>query len=514
LGWRSWPLPRGGCDWRADKSTALAPLLTMLPDTLRHEDRSHILHRITDGDCCAIVGVSNTGKSTLLRTLAHPRLRQEHTGAQALRGDHRLPDPTATASEAVLPVPAPGAGRRPQARERADHGLHVYVDFNLMLEATEQGFYELILRCLMEQMAALDQERELVDRLRSAYQTLVVPPSAFQISLSFSEGLTMVCQSLPNNLVLLFDEFDEPFEQIDGRAFLNLRALKDKYRERLSFVTATDRRLSSIRRGRDVDEFVELFEPFTRYLGNLSHDDANQVIAWVADQEGYTFDDEDRAFLYHHADGHLGLLLAVCRALGEVTGEPVRDAGQDWLIHRQVREQLDRDLNIQAECRKLWDDLTEAQQDALVAVVGMEEDIDRQAMDSLRNKGLIRQDEDLLFSPVLEGFVRRQRLTRHRRYEGVRLDVESGSVWVDGRQTSTLTDLEYRLLLLLYGRLNKICDKYQIVEAVWGEDYIDQVDDARIDKLLSRLRAKIEPDTRNPRYLITVRGRGYKLTNP
>jgi hypothetical protein len=340
----------------------------------------------------------------------------------------------------------------------------------------------------------------------------VAPPTAFQISLSFSEGLTAVCRDTPKNLVLLFDEFDEPFEQIDGRAFLNLRALKDKYRQRLSYVTATNRRLSNIRRGRDVDEFIELFGPFTRFLGPLEPSDTDQIIGWVAAQEGYTFDDEDRAFLCHHADGHLGLLLSVSRALGEVTGKPVRDAGQDWLIHRQVREQLDRDPNVQGECRKLWDDLTETQQEALMAVVGAEDDIDEHAVDALRSKGLVRLGEDLLFCPVFEGFVRRQRLTRRRRHEGVRVDVESGIVWVNGRQTPTLTDLEYRLLLLLYGRLNKICDKYQIVEAVWGEDYIDQVDDARIDKLLSRLRAKIEPDPRNPRYIITVRGRGYRLT--
>jgi two-component system response regulator RegX3 len=49
---------------------------------------------------------------------------------------------------------------------------------------------------------------------------------------------------------------------------------------------------------------------------------------------------------------------------------------------------------------------------------------------------------------------------------------------------------------------------------VWGEEYIDQVDDARIDKLLSRLRAKVEPDPHNPRYIITVRGRGYRLVKP
>jgi hypothetical protein len=422
--------------------------------------------------------VSNTGKSYLLRALARANVRR------ALLG------------------------------EPVDGDIFVYVDFNLMLEATEQGFYELILRCLMEELTVQDAEAQYMGRLQRAYKTLVEPPSAFQISLSFSEGLTAVCRGTSHNLVLLFDEFDEPFEQIEGRVFLNLRALKDKYRQRLSYVTATNRRLSNIRRGRDVDEFVELFEPFTQFLGPLDRSDVDEVIAWVAAQEGYTFDDEDRGFLSHHADGHLGLLLAVCRALGEVTGEPVRDAGQDWLIHRQVREQLEQELNVQGECRKLWDDLTEAQQDTLMAVVGTEEDVDERVIDSLRKKGLLREDRELLFSPVFEGFVRRQRLTRRRRREGVRVDVESGTVWVDNRQTSTLTDLEYRLLLLLYGRLNKICDKYQIVEAVWGEEYIDQVDDARIDKLLSRLRAKVEPEPRNPRYILTVRGRGYKLVTP
>jgi hypothetical protein len=436
------------------------------------------MQRVVDGDCCAIVGVSNTGKSYLLRILADRQVRR------------RILD------------------------QATDDHVFVYVDFNLMLEASEQGFYELILRCLTEELAQIEPGAEFLEQLSGAYDTLVAPPSTFQISLSFSEGITAVCRHTQRRLVLLFDEFDEPFEQIDGRVFLNLRALKDKYRSRLSYVTATNRRLSNTRRGRDVDEFVELFEPFTRFLAPLSREDADEVITWVAQQEGYTFGAEDHAFLYHHADGHLGLLLSISRALGDVTGEPVRDPGQDWLIHRQVREQLDRDLNVQAECRKLWADITEAQQDALMAFVGAEENIDDRAIRSLKKKGLIDPEEGILFSPVFESFVRRQRLTRRRRLEGVRVDVESGNVWVDGQETETLTELEYRLLLLLYGRLDQLVDKYEIVEAVWGEEYIDQVDDARIDKLLSRLRAKIEPDSRNPRYIITVRGRGYKLVNP
>lgn len=462
---------------------------------LRREDALYLLDRISDAGCCALVGVSNSGKSTLMRAIASRDVRRRLNGDQV--GD----------------------------------AVFVYIDFNLMLEATEQGFYELVLRSLLDELRRLDHrnpsQNQIVERLADAYKSLVAPSSHFQIPLSFSEGLTTACAGLPGGLVLLFDEFDQPFEQIDERALLNLRAIQDKCYPALCFVTATDQRLSRIRRGRDVDEFVELFEPFTRFLGPLSEADLDQVIGSVARQEGYTFADDDRAFIHHHADGHLGLALAVCRALGEVTGEPERDAAQNWFIHRQVRDRLDSDLNVQAECRKLWADLTAAEQDTLMALVGSKRDdelVEQVVVESLREKGVTHRrasdasqgspPEEMLLSPVFEAFVRRQRLSQRRRDQGVRVDVESGSVWVDGREVSQLTELEYRLLLLLYGRLNQICDKYQMVEAVWGEDYIDEVDDARIDKLLSRLRAKIEADPSNPRYLTTVRGRGYKLASP
>ena len=70
-------------------------------------------------------------------------------------------------------------------------------------------------------------------------------------------------------------------------------------------------------------------------------------------------------------------------------------------------------------------------------------------------------------------------------------------------------------MLLLNENADKIVDKYQIVTAVWGEAYLDSVDDARIEKLISRLRQKVEPDTSTPRFITTVRGRGYRLlTDP
>ena len=48
-----------------------------------------------------------------------------------------------------------------------------------------------------------------------------------------------------------------------------------------------------------------------------------------------------------------------------------------------------------------------------------------------------------------------------------------------------------------------------LLERVWGYDYFG--DGRLVDVHVRRLRTKIEPDAANPRYVVTVRGMGYKL---
>jgi DNA-binding response OmpR family regulator len=144
------------------------------------------------------------------------------------------------------------------------------------------------------------------------------------------------------------------------------------------------------------------------------------------------------------------------------------------------------------------------------------ERVNADVLEELKVKGLLaREEEDPATRPVVgevwRSFIKRQALTHAGGERGIRVDVDAGEVFTDGRRVEQLTELEYKLVLLLYGRLNKVVDKYAIVTQVWGESYLDQVDDARIEKLVSRLRAKLEPNTLEPKYLITLRGRGYKL---
>ncbi|GAB4080631.1 response regulator transcription factor [Modestobacter muralis] len=90
----------------------------------------------------------------------------------------------------------------------------------------------------------------------------------------------------------------------------------------------------------------------------------------------------------------------------------------------------------------------------------------------------------------------------------VRLDVDRHVVAVDGAPVS-LPLKEFDLLELLLRNAGRVLTRGQLIDRVWGADYVG--DTKTLDVHVKRLRAKLEPDPANPRYLVTVRGLGYKF---
>ena len=90
----------------------------------------------------------------------------------------------------------------------------------------------------------------------------------------------------------------------------------------------------------------------------------------------------------------------------------------------------------------------------------------------------------------------------------VRMDVDRHVVSVHGEQAS-LPLKEFDLLEYLIRNAGRVLTRGQLIDRVWGSDYVG--DTKTLDVHVKRLRAKIEPDPAAPRYLITVRGLGYKL---
>jgi two-component system response regulator RegX3 len=90
----------------------------------------------------------------------------------------------------------------------------------------------------------------------------------------------------------------------------------------------------------------------------------------------------------------------------------------------------------------------------------------------------------------------------------VRMDVERHVVTVSGHE-APLPLKEFELLEVLLRNAGRVLTRMQLIDRVWGADYVG--DTKTLDVHIKRLRTKIEPVPSMPRFIITVRGLGYKF---
>jgi two-component system, OmpR family, response regulator RegX3 len=90
----------------------------------------------------------------------------------------------------------------------------------------------------------------------------------------------------------------------------------------------------------------------------------------------------------------------------------------------------------------------------------------------------------------------------------VRMDVDRHVVTVSGEHVS-LPLKEFELLELLLRNTGRVLTRHQLIDRVWGSDYVG--DTKTLDVHVKRLRSKVETDPGAPRHLVTVRGLGYKF---
>jgi two-component system response regulator RegX3 len=94
----------------------------------------------------------------------------------------------------------------------------------------------------------------------------------------------------------------------------------------------------------------------------------------------------------------------------------------------------------------------------------------------------------------------------------VRMDVGRHVVTVEGGAAPVEVALplkEFDLLEYLMRNVGRVLTRAQLIDRVWGADYVG--DTKTLDVHIKRLRAKLEPEPSQPRHLLTVRGLGYKL---
>jgi two-component system, OmpR family, alkaline phosphatase synthesis response regulator PhoP len=95
-------------------------------------------------------------------------------------------------------------------------------------------------------------------------------------------------------------------------------------------------------------------------------------------------------------------------------------------------------------------------------------------------------------------------------YDGLEINYTSCLVRINGKAIS-LSPTELKLLFFLSRNPGRVYSRNQILDHVWGDDTF--ITDRAVDVHIRRLRSQIEKDLENPRYILTVRGFGYKFAD-
>lgn len=95
--------------------------------------------------------------------------------------------------------------------------------------------------------------------------------------------------------------------------------------------------------------------------------------------------------------------------------------------------------------------------------------------------------------------------------QGIKINTSQNQVFIRQEEIS-LTETEYEILRLFIQYPRKIFSVQNLYESVWGEEFISSYANT-VMVHIRKLRTKIESDPQNPRYILTLWGKGYRFGN-
>ena len=374
------------------------------PTTYRQHHVQRIFQAVRAGESAAVVGLSGAGKSNLLGFMAN-RAAQDFSNHRFVLVDCNRLNPGST-------NPA---------------------DF----ASVNQAFYRLCLRALSAQPAstnidAFEAMEVAIGQVLGGTEKLTLLIDRFDRVLAPHTPDPSTQPNLPNTPVDLFN---------------NLRALRDAFKFKLTYVISTRHALS------DASELAELFHAHTVWLGALSPSDAEWNVQRYAKRIGVAWGDEVAQKLIKFSGAYPALLRASCEAYA--TGTTLSQAA------------LNDSEAVRARVHEFW--------------------ADQPAEAEIEKSGLTS-------NPML--FAGRP--------------IQQAPVVIN---TSNLTAKEHALLQYLQAHPNEVCEKDEIIRAVWSEDqvFMRGVRDDSLAQVVRRLREKIETNPSEPQLILTVPGRGYRF---
>ena len=367
---------------------------------------------------------------------------------------------------------------------REDSHFFIPVDLNELVEREIFPFWILTLKRIADAVEKSELPGKIKKQVEIYFLDSIQTQDHFLTFDYIRKSLNLLTEA-GLKTTIFFLRFDRLKDCATPEFFDNLEGLLDASNRRLCYVFTSARPLddlmSTIFKKPELSYFAD-----NLYIKPADHEDTKVILDLNKKQRSFSLLKNLEDSLIELVDGYAQYLQFALISLHE-NKKKIANAGE-------LEQFLLSDERISLQSEELWESLTESEKEILVKVINKKKlgQPEKKEADYLIKTGFF--DEHLkIFSPLFEDFMRSKELERKKE-----------------KQLVELSKKEFLLLKFLEDNLNEICEREQIIEAVWPEAEALGVSDWAIDRLVARLRSKLKAQNKKVE-IVTVKTRGYKL---
>jgi DNA-binding winged helix-turn-helix (wHTH) protein len=370
----------------------------------------------------------------------------------------------------------------------ADGNLHLFipVDLNDLVEREVFPFWILTLKRIVdavEKGPLKEEARRYIERLfldsMQSKDTFLTIENVKKSLIKITDG-----KVLPT---VFFIRFDRLKEIITSELFGNLQGLKDAVGNKVSFVFTSYRGLTDIAPHVFTKSSLSLFAQ-NMYIKPAEKDDTKIIFDTYRSKHKLSLSDSLKNSLFTGVDGYVQYLQLALISL--------RETKTKFKDKQDIFNFLSNDERITLQSEELWESLNNIEQNVLLKIEKKQKisDEEKKSAAYLWHSGLVVEDKEknVVFSPLFSHYLKQRQVANR------------GTFSVD------LSKKEHLLFVYLKGRIGQICERDEIIQAVWQEVEEIGISDWAIDRLIARLRVKLKSQNAGVE-IQTIKTRGYKM---
>jgi DNA-binding winged helix-turn-helix (wHTH) protein len=435
---------------------------SLYPENTRFEEIQKIVSFINEGNSCQVVSVSGVGRSNLLGLFAYNRnVRIKHFGKNQPSYHFVLLNFS-------------------EIRKRPLVDANKFIFLGILDSLRERGLtkeYEKIYGYFKESIKFND---ELV------------------IFSGLKKTIDYLCSENNLTLVLLFDRFEEYVPSLTSEFFANLRVLRNRAKYHFSVIFSLNKPLEDLIEPLLFADFFEYIAGRVIYLPILDKPGLTFRISYLEKVTGKKIDKKivDEILLLTAGHGRLTLLcLETILSLNKLLPKNNNQLINHFLNQRPIRSSL----------FSIWNSLNPSEQQFFINNYQEPEFLEKSFLCNKGKTTIPLFEEFIKHTIIAKGNDKTQEIV----FDKNTNEIKKGDLII----SDVLTASEFKLLKLLIEQKDKILGKEQIIDIVWGNQKTTLgVTDQALDQLIFRLRKKIENNPNKPKYIQTIKGRGFKFT--